>query len=185
LSGQTSEPILALLAPGPLASTPAHAADDTLPQSIQQLRRAPPGVVIQPIAPVIAPVLRTKRPTPGQRCCQRASISHKPALTPPSGPQPPGPQNQPPGSGTSTTLPPSAPPGPQASAGEPERPPRPEPSERPWNAADLQETLARIDQLDPSSLEEQELALRLIRQLVEQHLRTMERRPEDGDAPDR
>jgi hypothetical protein len=131
-------------------------------------------------------------------------------LTPPPGPQPPGPPNQPPGSfnspversggnsgadgqdhseqigpAHSDALPPSAAPGPPAGAGEPERHPRPEPSERPWNTADIQQALARIDQLDPSSLEEQELALRLIRQLVEQHLRTLERRPEDGDAPGR
>jgi hypothetical protein len=125
-------------------------------------------------------------------------------LTPTSGPQPPGPPNQPSGddaspddrggsnSAAADGQGPSDQAGPAGArfgasghlgGSEQDRQPWPEPAERPWNAK-AKELLALIDQLAPSSLEDQELALGLIRQLVEQNRRsTMEGRREDGDAP--
>lgn len=127
-------------------------------------------------------------------------------MTPTSGPQPPGPPNQPSGDGAipddrggcnsaaAADQDPSDQTGPAGArfgasgrleGSEQDRQPWPEPAKRPWNAKD-KELLALLDQLDPSSLEDQELALELIRQLVEQHLRTMiEGRREDGHAPGR
>lgn len=127
-------------------------------------------------------------------------------MNPASGPEPPTPSTQPSGGGHSNVdtdsgggmhnseplgpaasdeLQPPATSDPRADVGaSSSRRRRPEPTERPWNAK-VNELLALIDQLEPSSLEDQELALGLIRQLVEQHLRTRERQREDGDAPGR